>query len=380
MPLLLCPRVVIVAASLDILGGQGVQARTLVAALRRDGVPVTLLPINPSFPTGLRWVRRWPYLRTLVNQAFYLPSLVKLRQADVVHAFSASYVSFLLATVPAMVVGQLMRRRVILHYHSGEADDHLTHWGVLVHPWLKLADEIVVPSEYLARVFSSHGYEVRVIPNVVSLSRFEYRDRSPLRPRLLSTRNLEPYYRVDVILEAFALLRVRLPDATLIVAGLGSEESRLKGMASEGVKFVGRVEPAEMPYLYGFADIFVNASVVDNQPVSILEAFASGLPVVSTPTGDIGALVRHGQTGLLVPQNDPQALADAVMRLIGRPIEAVDMARAARREVRRFTWAAVRRRWRAVYSRRDQPPAARVQAVRFDHAQPSHRAGRRPSA
>ena len=79
--------------------------------------------------------------------------------------------------------------------------------------------------------------------------------------------------------------------------------------------------------LYAEADIFLNASVVDNQPVSILEAFAAGLPVVSTPTGDIAAMVRHGQTGLLVPPNDPAALAAAVLRLIERPREALDMAR-----------------------------------------------------
>jgi glycosyltransferase involved in cell wall biosynthesis len=344
------PRIVIVAASLDILGGQGVQAASLVGALACDGIPVGFLPINPPFPPGVRWIRRWPYLRTLVNQALYLPSLLRLRHADIVHAFSASYVSFLLTAMPAMLTGRLMGRRVILHYHSGEAADHLARWGVFVHPWLRLADEIVVPSRYLASIFAAYGHTARVIPNIVSLTRFRYRDRSPLRPRLLSTRNLEPYYRVDVILEAFARLKERVPDATLTVAGYGSEEARLKKMAPRGVRFVGRVEPPEMPALYEFADVFVNASVVDNQPVSILEAFAAGLPVVSTPTGDIAALVRHGQTGLLVPEDDPDTLADAVLELIERPCEALEIARAARREVSRFTWPAVRSQWLDVYS------------------------------
>ena len=353
------PRIVIVAASLDILGGHGVQATSLVGALARDGIPVAFLPINPLFPPGLRWIRRWPYLRTLVNQALYLPSLLRLRHADIVHAFSASYASFLLAPMPAMLMGRLMRRRVILHYHSGEAADHLARWGVFVHPWLKLADEIVVPSQYLASIFAAHGHAARVIPNVVSPTRFRYRDRSPLRPRLLSTRNLEPHYRVDVILEAFARLKARLPEATLTVAGYGSEEARLKQMATRGVRFVGRVEPAEMPRLYACADVFVNASVVDNQPVSILEAFAAGLPVVSTPTGDISALVRHGQTGLLVPENDPDTLAAAVLALFERPFEALEMARAARREVRRFTWAAVRSGWLDVYAGADNRHVAR---------------------
>jgi len=343
------PRIVIVAASLDLLGGHGVQAISLIGALAREGLPVTFLPINPVFPPGLRWIRGWPYLRTLVNQALYLPSLLRLRHADVVHVFSASYASFLLAPMPAMLMGRLLRRRVILHYHSGEAADHLARWGVFVHPWLKLADEIVVPSQYLANIFAAHGHATRVIPNIVSLTSFRYRDRSPLRPRLLSIRNLEPYYRVDVVLEAFARLKERLPEATLTVAGCGSEEARLKQMATPGVRFVGRVEPADMPSLFEFSDVFVNASVVDNQPVSILEAFAAGLPVVSTPTGDISALVRHGQTGLLIPENDPDTLAAAVLALIERPLEALEFARASRREVSQFTWAAVRSCWLDVY-------------------------------
>jgi glycosyltransferase involved in cell wall biosynthesis len=343
-------RIIVIAASLDILGGQGVQASSLVGALAGDGITVAFLPINPRFPPGLRWIRRWPYVRTLVNQALYLPSLLRLRHTDIVHVFSASYASFLLTAVPAVLMGRLMRRSVILHYHSGEAADHLARWGVLVHPWLKLADEIIVPSQYLANVFAAHGYTTRVIPNIVSVTRFRYRDRSPLRPRLLSTRNLEPQYRVDIILEAFARLSERLPEATLTVVGYGSEEARLKRMATRGVRFVGRVEPVEMPSLYEFADIFVNASVIDNQPVSILEAFAAGLPVVSTPTGDIPALVRHGQTGLLVPENDPDTLAATVLALIERPFEALEMARAARREVSRFTWTAVRSQWLAVYT------------------------------
>ena len=94
----------------------------------------------------------------------------------------------------------------------------------------------------------------------------------------------------------------------------------------------------------------MNSSVVDNQPLSILEAFATGLPVVSTPTGDIPSLVRHEETGLLVPQGDPSAMAEAVARLLEHPERARLMARLARQELRRFTWPQVRAEWAAVYA------------------------------
>ena len=359
------PRIAIVAASLDIVGGQGVQARTLVEALRGDGYPVAFLPINPRFPRGLRWVRRIPYLRTLLNQALYVPSLLRLTRADVVHVFSASFWSFLLAPLPAMAVGKALGARVILHYHSGEAAEHLERWGVLVHPWLRLADVIVVPSDYLAAVFADHGQSAQVIRNVVDLSRFEYRERSPLRPHLVSTRNLEPYYRVDLVIEAFARVRAERPGATLTVAGYGSEEARLRRLAGEGVRFVGKVDPDAMPALLHDADIFVNASAVDNQPVSILEAFASGAPVVSTPTGDIAAMVRHDETGLIVPLLDAEGLAAAVLSLLRAPDRAARLARRARGEIAAYTWPSVRGQWASVYA----APSAAEQPARVPAAE-----------
>ena len=349
------PRVAIVAASLDIVGGQGVQAHTLVDALRADGYPVTFLAINPRLPGGFGWLRQFRGVRTIVNQSLYIPSLARLADVDVVHVFSASYWSFLLAPAPAMLAARALNKRVILHYHSGEADDHLTHWGMLVHPWLRLAHEIVVPSRYLRDVFSRHGCDVRVIPNVVDTSRFSFRERAPLGPRLLSARNLEPYYRVDVVIEAFNRVKEVNPSATLTIAGYGSEEARLRRLAAAGardaIRFVGKVAPALMPKLYAEADIFVNASVVDNQPVSILEAFAAGLPVVTTATGDIQYMVRDGETGLIVPAGDAGALADAIATLWSRPDLAGQLAHSARAEISNYSWPAVRSQWGAAYTR-----------------------------
>ena len=349
-------RIALVAPTLENLGGQGIQARALAESLRGEGYEVEFIPINPRFPARLQWLRRYPYARTLLNQAIYLPSLHRLRKAHVVHVFSASYSSFLLSPLPAILAAKSLGKRTVVNYRSGEADDHLTRWGVLVHPWLSLVDEIVVPSEYLREVFVRHGYRARVIRNVVDTSRFRYRERTPLSPRLLSTRNLEPHYGVHNTLEAFALLKARYPEATLTVAGSGSDEGRLSRLAASlgtgGVCFKGQVERRAIPRLYEAADIYVNSSVIDNQPGSVLEAFAAGLPVVSTPTGDIAAMVRDGETGLLVPPGDPVATAKAITVLLEDPERALAITRRARQEVDRYTWARVRGEWADVYAGR----------------------------
>jgi len=152
------------------------------------------------------------------------------------------------------------------------------------------------------------------------------------------------------------LLKARYPKATLTIAGYGREEGRLRRLAaslgSDGIRFVGRVSPEDMPGLYWEADIFVNSSVVDNQPVSVLEAFASGLTVVSTGTGDIANMVRDGETGFLIPPDDPAAIVKAVTSLLEDPGRALHIARCARQEVEQYTWPRVREQWAAIYSGR----------------------------
>jgi glycosyltransferase involved in cell wall biosynthesis len=105
-----------------------------------------------------------------------------------------------------------------------------------------------------------------------------------------------------------------------------------------------------MPAVYDNADIFVNSSVVDNQPLSVLEAFAAGLPVVSTATGEIANMVRHGETGLIVPPENPEAMAEAVVRLLDNPEQALTMAQRARAEVEKYTWSEVGGQWIASYA------------------------------
>ncbi len=250
-------------------------------------------------------------------------------------------------------MARALHKRVILHYHSGEAERHLARWGALVHPWLRRVDEIVVPSDYLRRIFAGHGYHARVIRNVIETEHFRYRDRHPLRPRLLSTRNFEPHYRVENTLRAFVALRSRYPEATLTLAGYGSGEERLRQEAArlgpQGIRFAGRVEPESVPALYDDSDIFVNSSIIDNQPVSILEAFASGLPVVSTGTGDIPAMVGAGEMGLLVPPDRPEEMAQAVAALLQEPQRALLIARRARQAIRDYAWTSVREAWSEVY-------------------------------
>ncbi len=349
------PRIAMVAPSLGVLGGQAVQAKVLADHLRADGYGVELVPINPPFPRGAGWLKRLRFIRTVANEGLYLPTLRRLRSADVVHVLSASYWSFLLAPLPAIIAARKWGKPILLNYHSGEADDHLAHWGSLVHPWLKMVDKIVVPSVFLRDVFARHGYRAEVIHNIIDTGQFRYRERLPLLPEFLSVRNFESHYGVEYTLVAFAMIQTVFPAASLTVAGQGPQEAELKHLAQalalRNVRFIGAVDPVEMPNLYERHSVFLNASFVDNQPLSVLEAMASGMPIVSTPIGDIPNMVKDGESATLVPAGDPYAMAKAATLLLEQPQRAALMAQRAKESLIHYDWSKVGPAWANTYRR-----------------------------
>ncbi len=354
--------VAIVAPSLGILGGQAVQADRLLTYWRNDpDVHGWLVPINPVPPGPLRHLTKLKYIRTAVTELTYWPLLFsELRRADVVHVFSASYFSFLLAALPAVVVARLLGKPVLLNYHSGEAPDHLRR-SAIARATLRRVDANAVPSRFLHDVFAEFGIASMIIPNNVDTDSFRFRRRDPIRPRIVSTRSFEDLYNVACTLQAFRIVQDRYPDASLTLVGSGSRGAALRQLTAEltleHVTFAGRVPPETMWRYYADADIYLQTPDIDNMPCSVLEAFASGCAVVSTNAGGVPAMLTNGVHGLLVPPDDHVAAAAAVLRLLDEPGLAARLADAALETCAGYEWSSVRSQWLQLYRGIAAPPA-----------------------
>src|SRR6202166_761863 len=140
-------RVLIVGPSMDILGGQAVQAKRLLDGLAGSHVvDARFLAINPRLSGPFRALQKIKYVRTVVTSIAFIATLVRgVPRADVVHVFSASYYSYLLSALPALVVGRAFGRATILNYHSGEAEDHLANWSVSRRSVTAFSSLVVVP-------------------------------------------------------------------------------------------------------------------------------------------------------------------------------------------------------------------------------------------
>lgn len=355
-------RVCVVAPSLEILGGQAIQADRICRAFVNDpSVEVELLPVNPRLPGPLRLLQRIKYVRTAVTLVAYAMHLIlRCRKYDVLHVFSASYWSFMLAPLPALVVGRVLNVPTLLNYRSGEAPDHLANWRT-AHLGMRIASRIVVPSGYLVNVFSDYGYAAEDIPNFVDISSYRFREREFRDPICLSNRNFERHYNVACVIRAFARVSRQHSGARLILAGDGPLKSELMELTRQlglnNVSFVGRVPPERMPDYCDAADIYLNSPDIDNMPTSIIEAYAAGLAVVTTNAGGIPFIVSHGVTGRMVPCNDDEALAGEVRFLLDNREAAKQMVAKARQACERiYVWSAVRARWADIYARTARRP------------------------
>jgi glycosyltransferase involved in cell wall biosynthesis len=295
-------------------------------------------------------------VRTIVTTFVYCIKLLnQVPKHDIVQTLSASYWSFLLGPTPAILIARLFGKKAIVNYRSGQAEDHLRNWPRTAVPIMKLADGIIVPSQYLVDVFRKFGLHAFAIANVIDNTRFKYREREPLHPIFLSNRNMYPLYNVACILRAFAKIQQRFPEAKLILAGDGPQRPALELLARElkvqNIEFRGRVSPSKMHELYNEAHVFLNSPNIDNMPGSILESFFSGVPVVSTSAGGIRCIVTHGRTGLLVPRNDHEAMAACAIRLLESPELVTSIVRNAYEQCSAYTWPAVRESWLSAYVR-----------------------------
>jgi glycosyltransferase involved in cell wall biosynthesis len=356
-------RVLLIAPSLNILGGQAVQATRLIAALRQEpSLVVAFQPIDPRFPGALARLQTWKFVRTVSTWSVYVLNLAaRVWRYDVVHVFSAAYTSYMLWSLPAMLIGKVYGKRIVLNYRDGQAEDHLRNWRTAI-PTIRLADEVVAPSGFLVDVFAKFGMRIRTISNILDMRPFRYRQRGELRPVFLHNRILEPLYNIPCSLRAFRLVQERYPEASLTVAHDGPSRGELERLARDlglrNTRFIGRVPHSRIGELYDAADLYFTSPDFDCMPGSILECFASGLPVVATAAGGIPYIATNEETALLFPAGDHEAMAQAAFRLLEDPDLVRRLTANAYQSCRRYAEGPVREQWTALYRKLfDRSPA-----------------------
>jgi phenylacetate-CoA ligase len=249
----------------------------------------------------------------------------------------------------AIMMASVLRKTSTLVYRGGGFREFVQRYGWAVLPLLRRVDCLITPSAFLAEELRRHGLAPYVIPNVIEVRDWPFRSRTDLKPRLIWVRHLRRGYNPWMAVEVLQRLQKRHPDASLTMAGDGEMEhelrERIKSEGIQGVDLVGHIPAERLRQLYNGADIFISTTNYDNQPRSVLEAMACGLPVISTNVGGVPFLIEDGTNGLLVSAGDAPAMAAAAEALLSAPVLVQALSLAGRKTATSHGWDSCGIKW-----------------------------------
>lgn len=246
-----------------------------------------------------------------------------------------------------------------LTLHGGGLPAFARNRSERVRRLLRSAATVTAPSRYMLEQMRPYCERLVLVPNPLDIPSYEYRLRDRPKARLVWLRAFHQTYNPTLAVRAAAILKAQGAAPRVTMYGPDSGDGSLEQCrrlthdsdVADCVEFAGPLTRREVPLRLNESDIFINTTNVDNTPVSVMEAMACGLCVVSTSVGGIPYLLSHEEDALLVPPDDPPAMAAAVRRLLTESSLAERVSRNAREKTRAFDWSVVLPAWEDLLTR-----------------------------
>ena len=257
----------------------------------------------------------------------------------------------------AIVIGWWARRFKLLYIpilHGGNLPNRIKTNPKILKRFCQGAYTVVSPSAYLADQFESAEIcKVEIVRNAIDLSRYTPTANNIFAPNLVWLRAFLPLYNPQLAIQAFQRIQSKFPTASLIMAGPGDPQilEECQTLATEyklTVDFPGKINQEQWIGFGQKATVFLNTSTTDNQPLSVLEAQAMGLPVVSTAVGGMPFLIENGSDGFLVDQHEPDAMADAILKILSDESLYKSMREKALSRAQQHDWPLILEKWKSI--------------------------------
>lgn len=283
-------------------------------------------------------------------------AIARRQEYDVAYVDVFSGRAFMVAEAACWALRRA-RRPYVLTLHGGNLPQFAQRWPRRVRYLLGSARAVTAPSPYLVQEMAPYRDDVVLLPNAIDLSSYHFRLRDRPVGRLLWLRAYRRLYNPLMAVHVVAALKAAGVDVHLAMYGPdygdGSLQRCHQAAAQLGVQdridFCAGIPKGQVPEALQQGDIFLNTTDFDNTPVSVMEAMASGLCIVSTRAGGIPYLLEQEQEGLLVPLRDPQAMAHAVQRVLTDPDLARRLSQSARRKAETCDWEPILAKWDEVF-------------------------------
>ncbi|HEY4176147.1 MAG TPA: glycosyltransferase family 4 protein [Kofleriaceae bacterium] len=249
-----------------------------------------------------------------------------------------------------------LNKPYVLTLHGGQLPAFAQRWPARVRRLLQSATAVTAPSGFLAESMRAYRNDTRVIANALEIGDYVFSPRTRVEPRMVWVRAMHEIYNPVLAVDVLARVAAKHPTAHLVMVGpdkdgtLRSVEQRAEALGvRDRLELAGAVPRTNIPSYLADADIFLNTTNVDNTPLSILEAMASGLCIVSTNVGGVPHLLADRETALLVPPRSPVAMANAVDSILSDQALAARLSTQARVAANERRWERVLDQWDRVF-------------------------------
>jgi len=241
--------------------------------------------------------------------------------------------------------------------HGGNLPSRLIKSAGLSKSLFGHAARNISPSVYLQDIFAKAGFDVEYLPNFIDIEKYPYRERSHVSVSLFWLRSFHKIYNPILAVRVLKALVDKGYDARLCMVG-PDKDGTLRDVAALAEKLklanrldiTGQLSTKDWISLSENYDIFINTTDFDNRPVSVLEAMALGMPIVSTNVGGLPFLIDDGINGILIPPDDADAFANAIIDMVSHPEKTARLSHNAREKAETFTWSALKDKWIEVIS------------------------------
>ncbi len=295
------------------------------------------------------------YASSKTNKVLRLLDMVKAcvrlsKKVDYVLIDTYSTTNFYYALVVSQICN-FLKLKYIPILHGGNLPSRLESSPFLSELIFKNAHNNISPSLYLLEAFKNAGYNnVEFIPNTIEIEKYAFKKRNLETIDLLWVRSFSKIYNPSLAIKVLKGLKEEGVSATLCMVGPDSDGTfqEVKQYAEElhvDVLFTGKLTKEEWIRLSENYTLFLNTTNFDNMPVSVIEAMALGLPVISTNVGGMPFLIKHKEEGLLVEKENTASFISAIKDLVNAPKEAERMANNARKKVETLDWENVKHKW-----------------------------------
>ena len=236
--------------------------------------------------------------------------------------------------------------------HGGDIENRIKKSEWMTNFVFKNGETNITPSIYIESIFKKYNFDTTYIPNCIEFSKYKFKLRKKIRPKIMWLRSFHEIYNPKMALEVLKILKNTYNDAKLTMVGPEKDGSLEKCLRlskryklNQKVEFVGYLSKIEWLKIARDHDIFINTSTVDNMPVSILEMMALGLPIISTNVGGIPCILKNKKNSLLVNNNDFKSMASSIKYLINDPEYAHKISMNALNSLKPFSVELVVPQW-----------------------------------